>query len=371
MVNLKKTSMWVAGIIVVLVIIAAVSASQKPTEIGPIKIGVFTPLTGDAAVYGESLKKGLTLAVEDANKDGVLGRKIELVYEDTHLDNKTAVNVMNKFISIDKFPIIIAAEGSGATTAAVPLADKTKTITIIPVASAASLKDAGDYVFRVIPSDDFRGLQLGKLANHLGYETAAIFYVNDDYGIGIRDLFKSSFTALGGQVVGMESFASGDTDFRSQLTKVKSVNPDVILLAARKEFSVILKQLKTMSIVSKVLAPEILDSDIIKASGSVGEGVVTLGFASTTDYIGFADKYKTAYGATPALYSDFGYDALGIIVAAIRDSGSVDSTKLKNDLYKIEYKGATGLIKFDQNGEVMPKPLITYIVKNGVFVKSE
>ncbi|MFA6423627.1 MAG: ABC transporter substrate-binding protein [Patescibacteria group bacterium] len=371
MVNSKKTLWWVVGIVIVFVIVVAFSANQKPTETGPIRIGVFTPLTGDAAVYGESLKKGLSLAVEDANKEGVLGRKIELVYEDTHLDSKTAVDVMNKFTSIDKFPAVIAAEGSGATTAAMPLADKTKTLTVIPVASAAPLKDAGDYVFRVVPSDDYRGQQLGDVAKKLGYNTAAILYLNDDYGIGIRDIFKSSFTALGGQITNLEPFASGNTDFRSQLTKIKSSNPDVIIVAAHKEFVVIAKQIKALAVASKIINTEVVDTAVLKEAGSAAEGIMALDFATTTDYVGFADKFKAAYGTTPSVYSDYGYDALGVIVAAMRDTKSVDSTKLKNDLYKIEYKGATGIVKFDRNGEVTAKLFVTYVVKNGVFVKSE
>jgi branched-chain amino acid transport system substrate-binding protein len=370
MTNSKKTLWWVVGIIIVVIVIV-IFANQKPAETGPIKIGVFTPLSGDAAIYGESLKKGMDLAAVDANKDGVLGRKIELVYEDTHLDNKLAVDVMTKFTSVDKFPIVIAAEGSGATAAAMPLADKTKTLTILPIATADSLKNAGQYVFRIIPADGYRGQQMGNLANGLGFKTAAIIYVNDDYGVGIRDIFRSSFAALGGQVIDTESFASGDTDYRTQLTKIKAANPDVIIMAARKEFPIILKQMRAMSISSKVIASEVIENSLLKNAGNAAEGVMALDFATTTDYVGFAAKFQAAYGTTPSLYSDFGYDAVGVIAAAIKETGSVDSTKLKNDLHNIEYKGATGIIKFDQYGQVTAKPLISYVVKNGIFVKSQ
>ena len=114
-----------------------------------IEIGVFTILSGEGATYGEAVKKGLEIALDDINRQGgILGKKIELIYEDTHLDSREAVNAMNKFVYVDKLPIVISGEGSGATLAAAPLADQTKTLLMVTIASSPDIKEAGEYVFK-------------------------------------------------------------------------------------------------------------------------------------------------------------------------------------------------------------------------------
>jgi branched-chain amino acid transport system substrate-binding protein len=101
------------------------------------------------------------------------------------------------------------------------------------------------------------------------------------------------------------------------------------------------------------------------------DGVLTLDFAPATDFANFKTNFKIKYGVEAPLYSDYGYDSLKVIADAINKTKSTDSTKLKDVLYKIEYKGATGLIKFNLLGEAMEKILIPLIVKNGKFVESK
>jgi branched-chain amino acid transport system substrate-binding protein len=365
----KNVFKWAIPLAIALFIVIFFIISQRPIEVDPIKIGVITPLSGDAAIYGESLKKGIDLALEETNKTGVLNRKIELIYEDTHLDSKTAISAFNKFINIDKVDFVIAAEGSGATSAVVPLSDKTKTLTMIPIASADSLKEAGDYVFRVIPADGYRGEKMGIYAKNLNFNRAAILYVNDEYGAGIKDIFSASFKKEGGEIVIEEAFSSGSTDYHSQLTKIKETNPDVIIIAARKEFPLILKQKNDLGLKAVVIASDVLDSSILEMAGNNMDGVLALDFAPTTDFVNFKINFNIKYGVEAPLYADYGYDSLKVIVEAIKESKSTDSTKIKDTLYDIKYKGATGLIEFDSLGEAIKKTLIPLVVKDGKFVE--
>jgi branched-chain amino acid transport system substrate-binding protein len=369
---MTKTTKIIISVIVVLIVIAGIwyFISQKPAEEETIKIGVFAPLTGDAAVYGEALKNGIDLAAEDINnKGGVLGKKVELVYEDTHLDPNEAVTVMNKFVNVDNIHIVIAAEGSGATLAAAPIADETKTIMMVPIASAATIRDAGDYVFRVIPSDGYRGVEMAKIAMDKEYKKVAVLYVNDAYGIGIDNSIKENFTGDDREVVAEESFESGDTDFRTQLTKIKLLNPDAIMIEARKEFPTILKQAKELNITSQIIASEPLAGDLLQEAGSTAEGLIAIDFAPTTDYVNFKTEYESKYGTDPALYSDYGYDSLRILGIAINNADSTDSTKIKDALYDITYNGATGMVKFDSYGETAEKEFIVYQVIDGNLIE--
>ncbi len=334
---------------------------QKTKE--PIEIGVFTVLSGDAAVYGNAIKNGLDLAAGEINNEGgVLGREVKLVYEDTHLDSKAAVSTMNKFVNVNGYPIVIAAEGSGATLAAAPLADETRTVYMVPIASTPELKTAGDYVFRVVPSDSAQAEVMVKIAEERQYETAGVLYVNDAYGVGIRDAFKEGF----GNVVAEETFTSGDKDFRTQLTKIKAKNPEVLVIVARAEFPAILKQAKELGIESQIIASETLrEESLIESAGEAAEGVLVPFFAEPTDYVGYKEKYKEKYGEEPAIYSEYGYDSLMALEQAIEEAGTTNSEEVKEALYDVEYYGASGIVKFDQYGEVTEKPFVVYEVVNG------
>lgn len=338
----------------------------------PIKIGVFTPLTGDGASYGNAMKNGLDLALADINKNGgLLGRKVELVYEDTHLDINEAVKAMNKFIYIDKLSIVIAAEGSGPTSSVAPLADSTRTIMVVALASTPMLKEAGDYVFRVIPSDDYQGKEIAKLAIELGHKKAGVLYVNDAYGVGIKDVFLEEFSKVG-MISAVESFGPGSADFKSQLAKIKNADPGVLVIVARKEFSIILKQIKELDLKAQIIASETLkDEAIIKASGDAAEDVLLVYYAEPIDYIDFKSRFQARYNVEPAFYAEFGYDALGVLAEAIKEAGVMKTQDIKNALYDVEYQGATGMIKFDANGEVAEKPFDVFQVKDGQFVPYE
>lgn len=370
----NKTVKVTIGIIIAIIVIGgALLIFQNPTghtvknTNEPIKIGVFAPLSGEAAIYGNAMKKGLDLATEDINNQGgILGRKVELVYEDTHLDPKAAVAVMNKFINIDKFQIVIAAEGSGATFAAAPLADSTKTLMMVGIASTPTLKNAGDYVFRVVPSDTYQGKEIVRLAKKFGYKKAGILYVNDIFGVGIKDVFQQEFS----KVIVEESFEVGSTDFRTQLAKIKSFGPDVTVIVARAEFPLILKQTRELRLDSQIIASaELKDESLVKASDIAAEGVFVPYYAKTVDYVNFETKFKAKYGTDPALFSDYGYDALGILATAIEDANSINSEQVKDSLYNAVFQGATGIVKFDEFGEVTEKPFVIYQIKNGEFVE--
>jgi len=364
---MTKSTKIVIGIIILVIVVGAIwyAVSREPEE-EVIKIGVIVVLSGDAAIYGEDARKGLDLALEEINKEGgVLGKKIELIYEDSRLDPKEAVTAMNKFTSIYRLPIVIIAEGSGPTSAVAPLADSNKTLLMVSIASTPTLKDAGDYVFRTMLSDDYQAFKMIEISKDLGFKNAAILYVNDTYGIGIKDVFSERFEEFG-NVIMKESFEDSATDFRAQLTKIKSSKPDVIIIVARKEFPLILKQAKELGLNSQIIASETLkDESLIKESGDAAEGVLIPFVAESLGYSEYKTKYKEKYGEEPVLYGNFSYDALRVLIIAIQNAGSIDSEKVKNALYDVVYEGASGLVKFDSNGEVIEKPFNMYKVVNG------
>lgn len=360
---------FTALILSLLLIVTA--CSQNPsgqiTAEPVIKIGVIAPLTGEASSYGLAAKEGLDFAVKEINaQGGILGKKIRLDYEDSQLDNKKAVSIMNKFINVDKYDIVIVADGSGPTTAVAPMADQTNTLIIATLASTPQLSTMGDYVFRTVPSDTYQGVKIAEFAENKGYETAAILYANDAYGQGIKDVFKKEYF---GEITSFEPFNNGETDFKTQLTKIKDKEPELIVLAVRNELPNVLTQIKTLKIKSILLGTETTkDDELIQAAGNAREGMYSIFFSEPTDYKGYRTAFKAKYDKEPPAYSDYSYDAVYVLSEAITKANSFEPEKVKDKLYSVRFKGATGIVEFDSNGDVINKPFTFYKVINGSFV---
>src|SRR3989338_23935 len=255
----KRTTIFLIVLAFALFLVVT-GCKESAKETKNLKIGVIAPLSGEAASYGLAAKEGLDFAVKEINnKGGIQGRSIELIYEDSQLDNKQAASIISKFVNVDKFNIVIVADGSGPTTTVAPVADATKTLIVATLASTPKLTTMGDYVFRTVPSDAYQGVKLAEFVEKKGFKTASIIYVNDAYGVGIKEVFTKKFS---GKIVLTDSFENGDTDFRTQLTKIKNENPDVILIVARKELPNLLKQITDLKIRSVLLGSETTKDEI-------------------------------------------------------------------------------------------------------------
>lgn len=210
-------------------LLAFVSCSSQPET---YKVGYIAPFTGDGAHYGETVKSGADLAVEDINAaGGINGKKMQLLYEDDQLQPNLGLNALNKLIDKDKCPIIIGAFSSGVTLAIAPVAEKRQVVLLSPTATNDKIKDAGDYIFRVCPSDAVQGAVHARLAHdRLKAKRVAILFENSGYGFGLYQMFKQTFQSLGGTIVAEEGFEEGATDLRTQLTKIRQANPDLVFL---------------------------------------------------------------------------------------------------------------------------------------------
>ncbi len=335
---------------------------EAPKEAVPIKIGWMGPLTGDAASYGESIKKG----VEFAKKELGLAN-VEVVYEDSKCDPKEAVNAVTKLVNVDKVVAIVGDVCSGATLAAAPVAEQNKVVMISPASTAPKLTDAGQFIFRTVPSDALQGDFGAKLAYDRGYKKLAILYGNEEYGVGFNKVLSDSFTKLGGAVVASESFQPNATDVRTQITKIKAKNPDVIYIISNAPSAAVsaLKQIKQLNLKAAVFGSEGLKSpDILSGAKDAAEGLtVTSVTAGTSDFLA---KYKTEYSADPGPFAAQGYDAFKALALTVKN-GAVSGDQIRTALGTLEFDGASGHIKFDQNGDVSGNYEV-YKVEKGAFV---
>ena len=372
--NMKKT--WIViGIILVLVlvtILVIVETKKRPKE---IKIGAILPLTGDAALYGQNIKKGIDLATAEINqKGGIHGAKITVIYEDSKANPTEGVSAFNQLVDIYGVPVVIGDAVSSVTLAIAPIADRKKVVVLSPLSSAPAITQAGDFIFRNVPSDLFGGRVAAYFAaRDQGWKSLAILYANNDFGVGLKEVFSKWVKSLGSKIVASEAYEQGNTDFRTQLIKIKQANPDAIFLVGYREAPQILIQAKELGVKSYLLGTGLLeDPKIIDLAKQASEGVFFTQLqytpdSSEQDVKQYADNFKNRYGSKADIIAAYGYDAMKVLAFAMGKS-DLSPEKIKEELYKVkDFKGVTGEISFDENGDVI-QPMGVKIIKNGVFV---
>lgn len=343
---------------------------------GSIQIGAVLPLTGDSAAWGEQGKYGIQMALEEINSGGgVNGRKLNVIFEDSKADPKTAVSAIQKLISLDKVNAIIGDITSGATLAMAPIAERSKVVLIAPTASAPAISKAGDFIFRVWPSDNLEGSAIAEYASKSGCKRVAILHIQTDYGTGLRDVFASAFKSKGGEVVFAQGYNKDETDFKPVLLKVSTVRPDAVYVVGYyKDTALILKQARDIGLKVQFFGATAVESpDLVKIAGKAVEGLI---YPTINDFDpdhptpqvkDFIDTFTKKFGKEPDWASSHTHDALVVIADAIKTGGESGPGIKKAIATTRRFEGVTGKIVFDDNGDVIDKPVVIKIVRNGQF----
>lgn len=343
----------------VITIMMMVSCNQSNSD--TIKIGVILPLTGDAAAWGIPPKNGAELAAEEINNaGGINGRKIKLIVEDAACDPNKGVAAMNKLITIDKPVAVVGAVCSSVTLAIAPIAERNKTVLISPASTNPQITNAGDYIFRVIPSDELRGKVFAEhIYNKEGLRKAAVIYINNDGGKGNVQTFEKYFTQMGGEILTSQSYAPDAKGVKTQLLKIKEAKPEFILAISQIQDAVIvLKNAKEMNLnLPFYFQTEALeDPKVQELAGDAAKGATYITFAKEDSPAieEFNNSYKEKYGKEPELFAAEAYDAVMLIEGALKTGEDIKS--YLNDVKG--FSGASGNISFDENGDVDKKLVI-------------
>lgn len=363
-------------ILLLVIILFIVSCNQEnftgnvvdETEI--IKVGVLTPLTGPAVIYGENVKRGIDLALEEINANGgIEGRQIKLYYEDTMCDPKKGVSAYEKLRSTVDPDIYIGTVCSSVTLTLGSLFEQSGDVLISAGASNSKISNY-ESVFRVWPSDALQGNYLGKIVREqFNYDTVAFLYLNDDYGVGLKDSFAEKFSSLGGSVVLEEAIPEGASDVRSQLIKIKSLNPDVVFLPLwSKEIGLVLKTAKELGMNTQFISGEgSHENSVIEIGGKGAEGLIgtVVAVEETSRREEFSKNFLDKYGEDFSILSDAAYDILYVFKYATTDCDD----SLKACLGSMEPIAlASGTVSFDSNGDLADKTYDLFTVKDGKFV---
>lgn len=339
-----------------------------------IKIGGIGPLSGAASTYGISVKEGAQLLEKEVNAaGGVNGKKVQFVFEDDQADPNSAMQAFNKLVDDEKVCSILGPVTSGATLAVAPNATSKQIPMITPTATEPTItKVGGEYVFRGCFVDSFQGETLAKYATEkLGKKTAAVLYNSgSDYSKGIADSFKSKFESAGGTVGEFLTYNDKDTDFKAQLTKIKSLNPDVIVLPDYYNVvGLIAKQAREMGITSQLLGGDGWESeDLTKIGGDAVNGALYINHYYSEDsdenVKKFVESYKKEYNKEPDSFAALSYDTSKILVKSIEKAGKTDSAAIKDALNGMEMDSVTGHIKFGSDRSAVKGAVIIKIDGN-------
>lgn len=338
-----------------------------------IVIGTISPLTGQAALYGQKLTNAVDLAVKEMNdQGGINGRSIRTVHEDSQIDPEKAVSAAEKLISLDRASVIIGAVASSATLAVAPIAERNQTILITPISSAEPISRAGDYVFRIAPSDGLLGKEAGKWLHEEGLLNVAVVYINNDYGTGIHRAFDEEFTALGGTIVLASGYNAENTDFRTILTRIAAkTQPQALFVAGYIDDSAqIIRQSRELGLTIPVLGTDPLhDPRIFElVSAETLEGVR---FLDVSNYSGdafqsFASAFKEASNIDADIIAAQSYDAAKVVLMAMQRNPKPSPA----DLSSVSFEGASGLLSFDENGDATGKAFDRFTIQAGEYIVS-
>lgn len=345
---------------------------------GEIPIGAVWSLTGDAAVYGPSQKNASTLAVEEINKSGMLGAaKIKLFTEDDRSTKEGAITAFDKLLKKDKVVAILGPTLSNSAKASNPIAQAAKVPVLAVSNTAGGIVEIGDFIFRdSLPEMFVQPNTIRQTMGKLGYKKVAILYGDDDvFTKGGYDAFKKALTDEGVQILTTETFNKKDNDFSAQLTKIKGLKPEAIIVSAlAEEAAGIMSQGRQLGIPASVpfIGGNGFNSPkLAQLAGPAAEGAITgAAWLISNDTPGnkaFVEAYNKLYGSNPDQFAAQAYTGVYILANAIKTAGSSSSTAIRDAMANIkDLDTVLGKFSFDAQRNPVHSPVVQ-VIKNGKF----
>ncbi|MFB6802759.1 ABC transporter substrate-binding protein [Peribacillus butanolivorans] len=339
------------------------SSGGSSTSGDTIKIGANLELSGGTASFGQSAADGLKLAIEEINKEGIDGKKLEIIKVDNKSDAAEATSGSIKLVSQDKVVAVVGSATSTNTLAQVQVAQDNKVPLLTPTATNPDITNkAGklnDYVFRTCFIDPFQGTVAANFASDdIGAKTAAIYVDSaSDYSKGLAAAFKEAFTANGGKIVAEEAYVTKDTDFRATLTRIKSAKPEFVFLPGYyEEVGLILKQAREDGIDLPFMGGDGWDSPkVVEIAGAEAlKNTFITNHYSPEDKDAkiqdFVAAYKKKYNKTPDAFAALGYDTGYYLADAIKRSGDASPEKIRQALEDVkDLQLVSGTLNLDKN----------------------
>lgn len=366
---LRKVTVGAASGLAVLALAGCGSSSASGAS-NQVLIGGLWATSGPDAVYGDYFSHGAELAVHDINAHGGIAGKVPIKLEvhDTQAQPQPAVVALQKLIGEGATAVL--SSFSSQTLALMPIANNQHLPVINGGAQSDALGSAGKYLLNTIPLLNNESQVLAQyLYNVKHFHKAAVIYTSDDGGTAARNDFVKAFQAAGGQVVAQQSAQYQGTDFRSQLTKLKSSGADVLMIGAfGDDTNNIVSQAREigwnipMANTSWAAIPDVLANKA--AQGMILTQIPFHPVAS------FVNEYKKQYGSAPTSYYIANYyDAVNVLAQGYAKAMKTHSNPTGDDIINAinqigTFKSVYGSPLTFKNGTAQ-RPINVGLIENG------
>ncbi|HTH94379.1 MAG TPA: branched-chain amino acid ABC transporter substrate-binding protein [Rhodocyclaceae bacterium] len=358
------------------------TAAQTDPNTLLVTIGHSAPLTGPQAHIGKDTENGARMAIDDANAQNIqIGGKtvkFQLMGEDDQADPKQGTVVAQTFVDAHVNAVVGHMNSGTSIPASVIYANAG-----IPEVSASTTnpeytRNGYKTAFRVMTNDEAQGKALGSFAaDKLGMKKIAIIDDKTQYGEGIATEFKKAALARGAQIVDEEHTDDKSVDFSAILTKIKGDNPDLIFFGGMDpQAAPMALQMQKLGLDARFLMGDGgCTADFLKNAGSAAEGQYCSKPGVPVDQMpggpAFINQYTARFNAPIQLYAPYAYDAVMVIVQAIKRAQSADSAAILAALPQTDYQGVTTHIGFDSRGDIKDAAVTLYVAKGGKWVQVE
>jgi branched-chain amino acid transport system substrate-binding protein len=378
--RLARKPMIAGGLCAILTLIVAgckPSGGESPAASGDtIRVGEYGSITGSEAAFGKTTDDGIRLAADELNAAGGLnGKKFEIIGPEDTASVQQQGEIAVKRLLEKKVVAVLGEVASGISMAGGPVCQSNQVPMISPSSTNPDVTKVGDFVFRVCFIDPYQAGVLAKFSvDTLKAKTAAIMFdAGAPYSVGIHDEFKRSFEKRGGKIVSEVGFSKEDKDFKSQLTKVKSANPDVIVVGSYyQQGGTILKQARDLGITVPLLGGDGWDNAEFHtyAGNKVGNAYMST-HASMDDPAptiqNFVKAFEAKYGHKPDALAALGYDSMKVLADAMKRAKSLSGSDLRDAIAATkDFDGVTGKITINANRDA-EKGAVILEIANGAF----
>ena len=363
--------------------VSVLGCSSQPE----VRVAVAGPLTGNAAAFGEMIKRGAELKAKEINEaGGINGMKLTLIFGDDAGTEKEARAVATRFATDRRILAVVGHFNSSCSLAGKPIYAEHGIVELSPGSTNVSVCEGSDWTFRNLYRDDFQGEFIAKYIKNVltELESVGVLFDNDDYGRGLKDAFTAEAETIGLNIVAAEAYDRDNTDFKAQLTSIKARNPGAIFVSGLySQAALIVKQAREAGITAQFFGADGVDSpDFLEIAGEAAEGTyLTTPFtfgAGGEEALKVAQAFEAEFGVPPDTWAALTYDAVGMIAEAIEKTYNKEAKLAENrkairdhlaslDTAEEGYKGITGLTYFDKNGDTLNKPAYVKVVKDGKF----
>lgn len=340
-------------------------------EAREIKIGASLPLSGALAAYGKATLEGIRMRIDEANQaGGVNGATIKLLAEDNLGDATAAINAYNKLAGSDKAVAVIGPITSTAALAVRRSAAKLKVAVVSPTATNDKVTQDNEAMFRACFNDSFQGTVIADYIARSVRTAATLIDMNSDYSKGLAKSFAAAFARAGGKIAAEEKYQQKDTDFSTQLKRIKESGAETIFAPGYPpELPLIVKQAKAIGFEGRLCGADGWDNDaVINGAGDNVEGCHLVGAFSPEDARPAVQAFLAAFekrtGSRPGTFEALGYDSASLVLEALKTGTTAESVRKGLSGIK-DLEAVTGRITIDPQGDAIKSAVILKIVKAG------